>query len=119
VRGSAAQDALEVRARKVRTRAAIRAWEYRQRHHAKGVWFRLRRLLALSASAWSIPEAEADRLLAEGYEPDPVGALLEPPKVLLVVPEDRLSKVADHTAVPLRLGSELLAARFLALVPFE
>jgi hypothetical protein len=119
VKGSAAQNALEERVRQVRTRATIRAWEYRQRHHAKGVWFRLRRLLALSASAWNIPEAETARLLAEGYVPDPVGGLLEPPKVLLIVPEERLSRVAERIAVPVRLGPELLAARFLALVPFE
>ncbi|MGH9362625.1 MAG: hypothetical protein ACRD2T_11985, partial [Thermoanaerobaculia bacterium] len=93
-------------------------WEYRQRDHAKGVWFRLRRLLALSASAWSVPEAEARRLLDEGYAADPVGAQLEPPKVLVVVPEERLREIPERTPLPMRLGPELLAARWVALVPF-
>ncbi len=110
--------ALERRARAVRARAAVRAWEYRQRHHAKGVWFRLRRLLAATASAWSLPEEEARRLLAEGYRAAEVGDLLEPPKVLVVVPE-RLRAVPGRVPVPLRLGPELLAARWLALVPFR
>ena len=111
--------ALEARARKVRARAAVRAWEYRQRHHAKGVWFRLRRLLAATASAWSLPEEEAQRLLAEGSEVADVGSLLEPPKVLLVVPEERLRTIPGRSPVPLRLGPELLSARYLALVPFR
>jgi len=111
--------ALEERAREVRARAAVRAWEYRQRHHAKGVWFRLRRLLAATASAWSLPEEEARRLVAEGYEAADVGGLLEPPKLLVVVPEERLRTIAARTPVELRLGPELLAARCLALVPFR
>lgn len=103
----------------MRARAAVRAWEYRQRHHAGGVWFRLRRLLAATESAWSLPEAEARRLLAEGHEAAEVGNLLEPPKVLIVVPEERLATVPGRTPVELRLGPELLAARWLALVPFR
>ncbi len=38
---------LHVRARTVRSRAAIRAWEYRQRARSKGVCFRLRLQVAL------------------------------------------------------------------------
>jgi hypothetical protein len=110
---------LEARVKGIRARAAVRAWEYRQRHLAKGVWFRLRRRLAYSASAWSIPEVEAQRLLAEGYAADALGSLLEPPKLLLVVPEERLREIPERIPVPLRLGPELLGARWLALVPFD
>lgn len=68
---------------------------------------------------WSLPEEEARRLLAEGYEAAEVGGLLEPPKILVVVPEERLRTVPGWEPVELRLGPELLAARFLALVPFR
>ena len=44
-------DALERRARQVRARVAVRAWEYRQRKLSKGVWFRLRRVLVDASSA--------------------------------------------------------------------
>jgi hypothetical protein len=110
---------LEARVRKIRSQAAVRAWEYRQRHLAKGVWVRLRQLLAQSASAWSLPEEEAQRLLAEGYEADAVGSLLEPPKLLFVIPEERLRGISGYAPIPLRLGPELLGTRWLALVPFE
>lgn len=116
------EEALEIlhaRARRVRTRTAIRNWEYRQRNHAKGVWFRLRRLLAEADSVWSIPEEEARRLVEEGFEPAAVGGELEPPKTLLFVPMERLLAIADRSSVPLRLGPELLAERFLALVPLD
>jgi hypothetical protein len=110
---------MHARVRAMRARLAVRNWEYRQRNHAKGVWFRLRRLLALSESVWSIPEDEANRLLAEGYEADPAGAGLEPPKVLVVVPEDHLREIPDRKPIPIRLGPEFLAARWVALVPFR
>jgi hypothetical protein len=117
--GQDAVAALQARARAVRARAAVRAWEYRQRHHAKGVWFRLRRLLAATASAWTLPEEEARRLVAEGYESAAVGSLLEPPKILVLVPEERLQTVPGRAQIELRLGPELLGARCLALVPFR
>lgn len=117
--GAEAVAALEERARRVRAQAAVRAWEYRQRNHAKGVWFRLRRLLAATESAWRLPEEEARLLVAEGYPAAEVGDLLEPPKLLVVVPEERLRGVPGREPVELRLGPELLAARWLALVPFR
>ncbi len=46
-------------------------------------------------------------------------SLLEPPKTLFLVPEERLRNVTGRTSVELRLGPERLAARFLALVPFR
>jgi hypothetical protein len=112
-------DRLERRAREARTRALIRSWEYRQRHHAKGVWFRLRRLLAGARAAFAVPEAEARRLVAEGHRPEPVGEELEPPKTILFVTRERLEGIAERRELPVRLGSELLAARFLVLVAFE
>lgn len=115
---SVALAALHDRVRRLRSRAAVRAWEYRQRNLAKGVWFDLRRLLAHAESAWSLPEDEAQRLLAEGYEAADVGNRLAPPKTILVVTEERLREVPGRAAVPLRLGPELLGARWLALVPF-
>ncbi len=109
---------LERRARQIRSRWALRAWEYRQRHYTHGVWFRLRRMLADASAAYAIPEIEAHILLAEGYAAEPVGAELEPPKVFLFVPADRLARIEGASALALRLDGELLAARHIALVPF-
>ncbi|HEV8358624.1 MAG TPA: hypothetical protein VGX21_05695 [Methylomirabilota bacterium] len=50
------RDDLERRVRQVRSRVAVQAWEYRQRHHAKGVWMRLRRILADAQAAYVIPK---------------------------------------------------------------
>lgn len=107
---------LQRRAREVRSRALIRRWEYRQRHHAKGTWGRLRRVLAEAAAAWSVPEREIRRLQPEGYPSEPVGAELEPPKEILWVPREVAEKLPDAESLPLRLGPEVLGARFLVLV---
>ncbi len=107
------------RVAQARSRAAVKAWEYRQRHHAKGVWFRLRRLLAEASSAWEISEEARARLLAEGFEPEAVGSEIEPPKTIVFVPEERLSEIRDRRPLPLRLGPEFLAARHVVLVRFE
>jgi len=110
--------ALERRVEAQRRRVLVRAWEYRQRHHARGVWFRLRRLLADASAAFVIPGEEADVLLAEGFQAEPVGGELEPPKTLLVVPAERVALIPSARRVPLRLGPELFEARHLALTPF-
>ena len=107
---------LHSRARQVRANALVRRWEYRQRHHARGVWFRLRRLLAEAKSAWRLSEPDALRLIAEGYPPEPVGEQLEPRTVILFVPEERLEKAESRAQIGLRLSAELLHSRFLALV---
>ena len=96
----------------------LRDWEHCQRRHAAGVWFRLRRLLADASAAYVIPEAEADRLLAEGHAAEPVGAELEQPKVILFVSRDRVARVEGARELRLRLDQELLAAPHLALVRF-
>jgi len=65
---SQAVQRMRARARAVRTRAHVRAWKYRQRNLAAGVWFRLRRVLADAKAAYVISDEDARRLLADGYE---------------------------------------------------
>jgi len=110
--------ALERRVEEQRRRVMVRSWEYRQRHHARGAWFRLRRALADSSAVFEIPPEEADRLIAEGHRTEPVGEAFEPRKVILIVPADRMARVPGARPVPLRLGADLLQARHLALTPF-
>lgn len=110
--------ALERRVEALRRRVMVRSWEYRQRHHARGAWFRLRRALADAEAAFEIPPEEADRLIAEGYRCDPAGEAFEPRKVILSVPAHRLARVPGARPVPMRLGADLLQASHLALIPF-
>ena len=77
-------ESLARRARQVRSRVAVRAWEYRQRNLSKGVWFRLRRVLAEAKEAWAIGPESFDALVAEGYPREAVGDELAP------APPDRL-----------------------------
>jgi hypothetical protein len=110
---------LERRLRQMRSRLAVRSWEYRQRRHARGVWFRLRRVLADACEAYVIPPQEAEQLVAAGHTPQPVGDELAPPKRILFVPADRVARIASARPVAVRLSAELLAADCLALVPFD
>lgn len=107
------------RVRRYRQRALVRAWQYRQRHHAHGVWFRLRRLLAGSSAAHEISAPDAEALLGEGYLRHSVGDELAPRRVLLVVPAERVARIESARPVPVRIGQALLAAECLALTPFE
>jgi len=109
-------EALHERARRARERALIRAWEYRQRHYAKGVWYRFRRVLVDAAAAWIIGNADRDRLQSAGHVPLPVGRELAPPIRLFFLSEEELEAISDRRQVPARLSSELLHARNLALV---
>lgn len=109
---------LEQRVRALRTRCRIRAWELRQRAHAKGVWFRLRRVLADAASAFAVSEAEARRLVAEGILSEPVGDEIEPPKTILFVAAEVIGRLDSPREIAVSLSAELLAEPFLALVPF-
>ena len=111
-------DDLARRVRQARSRLAVRAWEYRQRHHAKGVWMRFRRILADARSAHVIPLTEAEQLLAEGFQPGAVGRELEPPKIVLFVPAARAARLIDAREIPVRLEAALLEAPALALVRF-
>ena len=110
--------AQERRLRELRSRVVVRAFEYRQRRHARGVWFRLRRLLAFAREAYAVSRDDAEGLIAEGLQPDPVGRELGPPKTILVVPPDRAARVASARPLAVRLSAELLAAECLVLVPF-
>jgi hypothetical protein len=109
----------ERRLREVRSRVLIRAFAHRQRRHAGGVWFRLRRVLADAREAHAISADDANRLIAEGYRPEPVGQELAPPRVILFLPPDRVAGLASARPLPVRLDAELLSAECLALVPFE
>ncbi len=111
--------ALEQRVENLRRRVLVRSWEYRQRNHARGVWFRLRRLLADASAAFVIPREEARALVAEGFHAEPTGQAIEPPKVILFVPADRVAHVASARSIPVRLGQELLEAECLVLTPFD
>jgi hypothetical protein len=110
---------LEERARKLRARLAVRAWEYRQRHNASGVWFRLRRVLAEAEEAYAISEADAEHLVREGCTPEPVGAELEPRKTLLFVAPERLAGLQSRAPLRVALDAKMLGARCIALVRFR
>jgi hypothetical protein len=109
----------EHRLRELRSRVLVRAFDHRQRRHAQGVWFRLRRVLAFASEAYALPRDEAERLIAEGYRPEPVGQELEPPRVILLVPRERVAGIATARPLAVRLSAEMLSAECLALVPFE
>jgi hypothetical protein len=111
-------EALHLRARRMRQRLSVRAWEYRQRHHAKGVWHRLRRVLADAAAAYVIPDEQARRLLDEGLPAEPVGQELQPPKTLIFVTPSQLASITERQEIPVTLGVELLTASAIALVRF-
>jgi hypothetical protein len=108
----------ERRLRELRSRVLVRAFDHRQRRHARGVWFRLRRVLALARDAYALPRDEAERLMAEGHRPDPVGQELEPPRVVLFVPAERVAEIASARPLAVRLSADLLSAECLALVQF-
>jgi len=109
----------ERRLRELRSRVLVRAFEYRQRRHARGVWFRLRRVLAFAREAYVLPRSEAERLIAEGHQPEPVGRELEPARIILYVPRECVAGIASARPLAVRLSAEMLSAEFLALVPFE
>lgn len=110
---------LEQRVRQYRSRMLIRAWEYRQRRHARGVWFRLRRLLAGASHAYVISQQDAEQLRAEGFHAEPVGREIEPPKTIVVAPAHCLAVLTNAREVPVSLSGELLIAECLLLVPFQ
>jgi hypothetical protein len=107
------------RLRELRARVLVRSWDYRQRRHARGVWFRLRRVLTDAASAFTIPRDEAHILMAEGRRPEPVGDELEPPKLIVFAPAGRVAQIASARPVPVRLSREFLEAECVVLTPFE
>jgi len=106
---------LHERVRRMRERALIRAWEYRQRAYSKGVWFRLRRVLVDAERAFSIPEGDADQLESEGQQPLAVGHELSPAKRIFFVRREQLLKL-DAVELPVRLTAPLLQATSVVLV---
>ena len=109
---------LTQRASAMKHRAALMGFEYRQRNHANGVWFHLRRALADSRRAYTISESVAQELLLEGAQKVEAGERLEPPKVIFVVSEKRMKAVSEKHPIAVRLGPEFLTAQFIALSPF-
>jgi hypothetical protein len=112
-------DNMRARAHAVRTRAAIRSWEYRQRDLAAGVWFRIRRVLAEAKEAYTISEADAQQLIGEGCKPEPCGAQLAPEKTIIFVDVARLVQIESRRQMPVRLCPDFLMATAVALVPFD
>lgn len=110
--------ALHERRRRLVARQAIRAWEYRQRHAAKGVWLRLRRLLAGAEYAAIVDADTARVLIEEGHSPEPIGLELEPAKTILVLPRERFDELGRRP-IAVALSAELLTAANLVLVPFS
>lgn len=116
---SQAIERMRARARAVQARAQVRAWNYRQRHHAAGVWFRLRRVLADAKAAYVISDEDARRLLAEGHGEVACGREVAPAKTMVFVNERRLDRVESRRAIRVGLGPAFLAAGAIALVTFD
>jgi hypothetical protein len=75
-------------------------------------------VLAFAGEAYALPRDEGERLVVEGYRPDPVGRELEPSRIVLFVPAERVARIASARPLAVRLSAELLSAECLALVPF-
>jgi hypothetical protein len=97
----------------------IRMWDYRQRHHARGVWYRLRRLLTDASHAYVVSSHDAAQLKAEGFAVEAVGTAIEPPKIIVCAPLARVAGLASAREVPVSLRGDLLTATCLVLVPFD
>ena len=117
-RARSATESMQRRAKAVRARAAVRRWEYRQRHTAHGVWYRFRMLLIHAEEAWAISAEDAETLMAEGLVPEPVGRELAPQKHMLIVTRERLATLTSKSRLAMHLDAPMLAARHIALVPF-
>jgi hypothetical protein len=114
-----AVERMRTRAQAVRARAQVRAWTYRQRNLAAGVWFRLRRVLADAKAAYVISDDDARQLLADGYEGMPCGRELAPEKTIVFVDTRRLDRVESRRSIRVDLGPAFLTARAIALVKFD
>jgi hypothetical protein len=110
---------LAERVKVVRARARIQRWEYRQRNLAHGAWGRFRAALAHAREAYAIDDAIASALVSEGFATDERGQGLEPPRTIVWITAARAARLVDVRPIALRLDAELLATRYLALVPFS
>jgi hypothetical protein len=75
--------------------------------------------LADASVAYTLTEHAARKLLDEGHRPEPIGEQIEPPKTILCVSGKRIDAIVDKHQIPVRLGTEFFAARYVALVRFE
>ena len=103
------------RVRRMQERAVIRSWEYRQRHHARGAWFRLRRVLVDAARAFVISVPDADQLEQLGVCPLPVGRELAPEKRIYFVTSEQLERLGARE-IAVRLTNDFLQAEAIALL---
>jgi hypothetical protein len=97
----------------------VRSWDYRQRRHARGIWLRLRRLLADAREAYAITRQDAEALIADGHRAEPVGQEIEPAKLIVFATAARVAGLASRRPLAVRLSPDLLLADGLALVPFQ
>ena len=112
-------DILHRRERAIREAVLIRAWKYRQRNHAGGAWYRLRRTLVDAAEVWVLDESGAELLERAGSKALAVGSELIPAKSMYVITRAQLEAIPNRRPIAVRLSAELLAARYLALVPHD
>jgi hypothetical protein len=110
---------LHARIRQARSRAAVLRWEARQSALARGVWYRLRRLLTFAAEMWSVDEETMDRLIASGSVPAPEGEQIDPAKRIVTLSRDRRDEIAGGRRLPVRMSPEFFAARNLVLIPWR
>ena len=110
--------AIRARVKAVRSRALIRRHELLQLAHARGVWFRLRRLLADAERVLVVSPGQAQALLDEGLSPSPVGMELHPTKVIVCVTAVRARRLASVREIRPGLTAELLGATHLVFVSF-
>lgn len=115
---SGQSEKLEARARAIRSRATIRAWEIRQHAHARGAWFEIERLFALTSRAWALSETDVQTLVAAGRLPHGAGLRLQPPRRFFVIEPAEISTLACAREIEVALSSEIVSTPALALVLF-
>src|SRR5438132_783079 len=92
------------RADEYRKRLKLRSWEYRQRNLSRGVWGRLRALLADAAHVYAVGDDDAGLLATEGERPHPAGLALQPPKQIFIVTATRAAGLASRRELAVRLS---------------
>jgi hypothetical protein len=110
---------LHSRIREARSRATVLKWEARQSTLARGVWYRLRRLLTFSRELWAVGDATMNELIASGFTVAPEGNQIEPPKRIVLLPPVHRDRLAGGRQLPLGLRHEFFAERNLVLVLWE
>jgi hypothetical protein len=109
---------LEMRVRAIRSRAAIRAWEIRQHTHARGAWFEMERLFALTSRAWVLTEEDVQTLVQMGRRPHDVGLRMQPPRRYFVIDLADVAALTGAREIEVGLSSEIVSAPALALLLF-